>query len=100
MGDIKFPVPISARSSANEAPLEDDVFNAIAHAAVTVGYYMSITNDDNAAAISFSLNDAGNDNISLLAGETREFSDMPIRSIWLNNSSGTTVSYRIVIAGE
>lgn len=67
---------------------------------ITLAYNVQVTNDDSTNEISVKLNSTSYSDITIKAGETQTFNRVPVKYIYLSNSSGSTVAFRIAITGE
>lgn len=66
---------------------------------VSIAHDVQLTNDDASNDISIKLN-AATAGVTVKPGETQTFNDGNWTSIRLTNSSGSTVEFRLAIAGE
>ena len=67
---------------------------------VTTAWYMSISNDSVADDISIKLNANTNDSITIKGGESLVLSGALMTALFLTNSSGSAVNFRVLIMGE
>ena len=67
---------------------------------VTTAWYISISNDSVADDISIKLNANTNDSITIKGGESLILSGALMTALFLSNSSGNAVNYRVLMMGE
>ena len=76
--------------------------SAISFSDVTTGYAVQIVNQTSSTTLDVKFNGTGNSNIPIVNDTDRigkSFSDQNISSIHLSNTSGSTITYEIVLTG-
>ena len=98
-----------------EAPGVNDVYDvftgtintaltdqALTFSNVTTGYTVSILNKTDSTTLHVKLSGTGNDNIPIVNDTNsigKSFSEQNITSIHLSNTSGSTITYEVILSG-
>lgn len=84
-----------------EGSLANATINSlVAHANVNEIFWAAIKNDSDADDFTVRINDVANDVMTVKAGEELVISEIIITSIYLSNSSGSSIDYRIKVFGK
>ncbi len=67
---------------------------------VSESFYTVITNDDLSNDFSVKFNSTGNNSVTVKAGETLRINGVQFTALYLSNSSGSNIAYRILLMGE
>jgi len=63
-------------------------------------YYLSITNDDNSGSLTLRVHANTNDVITVGPRETLTLNNIAVNGVFLSNTSGAGIAYRIQIWGD
>jgi hypothetical protein len=60
---------------------------------------LEIINDNSNDDLTVKLNGTGNASFTVKGGESKSINNFPITAVYLSNSSGSTINYRILVFG-
>jgi hypothetical protein len=101
IGDVVIEAPgVNSKYNTIEGSIADGITDQpVVFSSVTTGYQLLVTNDSN-TPMTFKINSTGNDAGTIGPGETFTTDLFKFTSLYISNSSGTAVDYRIRVEGN